>query len=173
MNKGNTIDGILYDPETLNAKEHRDKVMEELSSISDIDKPRKKKRKNKGVRSNSSSSFNSDASRINFWRKYNQKIDPLTFNEFDELDQFSLDKRRTFRPGREEPKTKKQQRMIGDEEFRLKMDKLKNVFEIQKTKNKNTILDEAEQMFREKCKGVCKAFKDETYELLQRYHRLR
>jgi len=68
--KGNTKNGILYDPETLNAKEHRDKVLEELSSISDIDKPGKRK-KGKGPRSNSSSSYNSDASRINFWRKYN------------------------------------------------------------------------------------------------------
>jgi len=46
LNKGNTIDGLRYDEE-LNAKEHREHVLEELSSISSIDKPRNKKRRNK------------------------------------------------------------------------------------------------------------------------------
>jgi|TARA_B110000285_G_C15029507_1_gene565944 hypothetical protein len=47
LNKGNTIDGLRYDAEELNAKEHREHVLEELSSISSIDKPRKKKRRKK------------------------------------------------------------------------------------------------------------------------------
>jgi hypothetical protein len=63
--------------------------------------------------------------------------------------------------------------MIGDEEFRLKMDKLKSVFEMQKMKNRESVMDEAEQMFREKCKGICKSFKSEAVALIQSYHKLR
>jgi hypothetical protein len=47
LNKGNTIDGLRYDAEELNAKEHREHVLEELSSISSIDKPKQRKRRNK------------------------------------------------------------------------------------------------------------------------------
>ena len=132
LNKGNTIDGLRYDEEELNAKEHRAHVLEELSSISSIDKPTKRKRRNKdGANSqDSSSSYNSNASRINFWRKYNKEIDPLEFDiQFNQLDHLYLEKngvKNTNRPA----KSQKQQRMIGDDEFRLKMDKLKSVFEI-------------------------------------------
>jgi hypothetical protein len=34
-------------------------------------------------------------------------------------------------------------------------------------------MDEAGQMLREQCRGVCKAFKDETVQLIQQYHNLR
>ena len=46
------------------------------------------------------------------------------------------------------------QRMMAADDFKEKMQKLKDIFEIQKTKMKESLHDEMDRIFRRKCKSL-------------------